>query len=88
MSNYLLFFFLKILFARIIYFISYGNNKMISMVDLIFFKFKKINDLIKVNKSILLSSFQYNDTKNGLIQQINLNIKWLELNIEKIIKLV
>lgn len=58
------------------------------MVDLIFFKFKKINDLIKVNKSILLSSFQYNDTKNGLIQQINLNIKWLELNIEKIIKLV
>ena len=61
---------------------------MISMVDLIFFKFKKINDLIKVNKSILLSSFQYNDTKNALIQQINLNIKWLELNIEKIIKLV
>jgi hypothetical protein len=61
---------------------------MISMVDIMFVKFKKISDLIKVNKSIVLSSFQYSDTKNSLIQQINLNIKWLELNIEKIMKLI
>lgn len=58
------------------------------MVDIMFVKFKKISDLIKVNKSIVLSSFQYSDTKNSLIQQINLNIKWLELNIEKIMKLI
>jgi hypothetical protein len=61
---------------------------MISMVDIMFVKFKKISDLIKVNKSIVLSSFQYSDTKNSLIQQINLNKKWLELNIEKIMKLI
>jgi len=40
---------------------------MISMVDIMFVKFKKISDLIKVNKSIVLSSFQYSDTKNSLI---------------------
>ena len=61
---------------------------MTNIIDSIFSTFRKNNDLLRVNKSILLSKFQYGDIKRSLIQQINLNLKWLESNTDKILKLI